>query len=209
MTRTILPEFVCHNLPGGHRFYSGMLPEDLVLSSERFEALWNHHPTECHEIKIHGRIVKTPRFQQAYGEDYYYTGRVNKAQPIPGLVQALVDWAQLQVEPQLNGVLINWYDGNLGHYIGKHRDSTTNMVTGAPIVTLSFGEDRFFRLRPWKGAGTLDFRASNGTVFVMPYDTNAAYTHEVPHSQKFRGRRVSITLRAFKPATSVSGFNIA
>ena len=36
-----------------------------------------------------------------------------------------------------------------------------------------------------------------GGVFVMPYATNLAWTHEVPHFARDRGRRVSVTLRAF------------
>jgi hypothetical protein len=48
---------------------------------------------------------------------------------------------------------------------------------------------------PWKGEGFRDFAARDGAVFVLPYATNLAYTHEVPHSAASRGRRISITLR--------------
>jgi alkylated DNA repair dioxygenase AlkB len=71
------------------------------------------------------------------------------------------------------------------------------MIEGAPIVTVSYGATRTFRLRPWKGDGVRDFEARDGTVFVMPYATNRAWTHEVPHNAKSLGRRISITLRAF------------
>ena len=36
----------------------------------------------------------------------------------------------------------------LDHYIGAHRDSTASMIEGVPIVTVSLGEERAFRLRP-------------------------------------------------------------
>ena len=55
------------------------------------------------------------------------------------------------------------------------------MIEGVPIVTMSLGEERVFRLRPWKGAGFIDFPVRNGTVIVMPYVTNKHWTHEVPH----------------------------
>ena len=71
------------------------------------------------------------------------------------------------------------------------------MHNGAPIVTVSLGQDRVFRLRPWKGKGFRDFDAENGTVFVMPYNTNQAWTHEVPKAKRFQGRRISVTFRAF------------
>jgi len=71
------------------------------------------------------------------------------------------------------------------------------MVPGAPIVTISLGDRRVFRLRPWKGRGVRDFEVANGTVIVMPYDTNLTWTHEVPGRAQDRGRRISLTLRAF------------
>ena len=89
------------------------------------------------------------------------------------------------------------YEGRLGHYIGPHSDKTEQLVPGAPIVTLSFGEERVFRLRPIEGKGYRDFRADDGTVFVMPDETNRAWHHEVPRFARYRGQRVSVTLRAF------------
>jgi alkylated DNA repair dioxygenase AlkB len=118
--------------------------------------------------------------------------------PVPK-IRAIVSWCKDGIDRRLNGLLLNWYDGTLGHYIGKHRDSTKNMVKGAPIVTLSFGKRRTFRLRPWRTSGEhVDFDAENGTMFVMPYETNLAWTHEVPTSTRSRGRRISFTLRAFE-----------
>ena len=78
------------------------------------------------------------------------------------------------------------------------------MISGAPIVTISFGEERLFRLRPWRAVPAdpkTDSVAVNGAVFVMPYDTNLPFTHEVPPSSNKIGRRVSLTLRAFTQGT--------
>lgn len=185
-------------IDGTHSFFIGRLPDHLIFTHKQFDELWDGHPTEYHLIKIHGRLVKTPRWQQAYGADYHYTGRVNKALPVPPLLDPIYTWCNEAVFPRLNGLLLNWYDATLDHYIGKHRDSTTNMIEGAPIVTISLGEQRDFRLRPWKGKGFRDFPATHGTVFIMPYETNLAWTHEVPHAAKYTGRRISITARAFE-----------
>ena len=186
-----------HDLDGTHSFYAGQLSGELRFGSDEFEQLWQLHPEEFHEIKIHGRPVKTPRWQQAYGADYHYTGRVNKALPVPDILQPLLTWSRQAIASELNGILLNWYDGSHGHYIGKHRDSTKNMIYGAPIVTISLGQERTFRLRPWKENGLRDFQATDGKVFIMPYDTNLAWTHEVPSSKKLLKRRVSVTIRAF------------
>ena len=191
--------FECHNLDNTHTFCTGRLPDSLVLNSDQFDALWQMHPPELHLIKIHGRLVHTPRWQQAYGMDYYYTGRVNKALPIPPLLNPLVNWAKENIDERLNGILVNFYDGKLDHKIGPHHDSIKNMVSYTPIVTISFGEGRIFRLRPagdCKHATPVDFQASNGAVFIMPFETNLAFKHEVPSSKRLCGRRISVTLRA-------------
>lgn len=189
--------FEHHDLGGGLTFFTGVLPPTLCFGPAAFEALWRLHPPECHEILMHGRAVKTPRWQQAFGMDYRYTGRVNRALPIPPLLDPLLAWARALIDVRLNSLLVNWYDGSLGHYMGRHRDSIGEMVKGAPIVTVSLGEERVFRLRPYRGEGRRDFPARDGTVFVMPYETNRAWAHEVPRARKSQGRRISVTFRGF------------
>lgn len=193
-----IDDFERNELDQRHALYGGRLPDELCLDETGFAELWNLHPDEYHEVHLHGRRVKTPRWQQSYGRNYHYSGQVHEALPMPSIVGPLVEWSQSTIDPRLNGVLLVWYDDTLGHYIGKHRDSTTNMVPGAPIVTISFGAERVFRLRPWKGRGFHDFPTKDGRVFVMPYDTNLAWTHEVPKRASETGRRVSVTLRAFE-----------
>jgi len=192
------PGFRCAMLDQTHCIYVGELPPEISFSSSQFDQLWQQHPDEYHEIMMHGRLVRTPRWQQAYGKDYHYTGKVNPAIELPPLLQPFLQWTQQMFDERLNGVLLNWYDGNLGHYMGPHRDSRKNMYHGAPIITLSLGQQRTFRLRPWKGAGKIDFQAPAGTVFVMPYSTNLAWTHEIPKSKAAKERRISITVRAFE-----------
>ncbi|MEM9461553.1 MAG: alpha-ketoglutarate-dependent dioxygenase AlkB [Myxococcota bacterium] len=184
-------------LDDAHAILVGTLPAPLVPDATAFNALWSIHPSDFHEIKIHGRLVKTPRWQQAYGADYRYTGNTNRAlPPTPPMVRWL-DWAREHFDPTLNGLLLNWYDGARGHYIGKHRDSEINRIEGSPIVTLCFGEHRPFRMRPWKSSDFVDIPAPDGSLIVIPWETNRAFTHEVPSSKKAQGRRISVTIRAF------------
>ncbi len=149
---------------------------------------------------MHGRLVKTPRWQQSFGADYHYAGNTNPGLPVLPLMAPFLTWARQTIEPRLNGLLFNWYDGQLGHYIGPHRDSTHNMVHEIPIVTISLGESRAFRLRPYRGKGFVDIVVSNGSVVAIPWAVNQRFTHEVPAPRGAIGRRISITLRAFVPS---------
>lgn len=186
-------------LGGGLSVHHGRLPAALLPDDAAFAALWDLHPAAYHVISMHGRAVATPRWQQAYGADYHYTGRVNRAEPLTPAMTPFLAWARAAIDPRLDALLFNWYDAEHAHYIGKHRDSTRDMIDGAPIVTISLGATRLFRLRPWRAAGIVDLEAAHGSVIVIPYATNLAWTHEVPHRAGDRGRRISITLRAFHP----------
>ncbi len=190
-------DFVCHQLDEISKFYTGVLPTKIYTDNCLFEKLWKLHPQEFHNIKIHGQLVKTPRWQQAYNKDYYYTGNINKALPLPILINPFLEWTKSVIDARLNGILVNWYDGSKRHYIGKHQDSTTGIISGTPIVTISLGETRIFRLRSKTKSGYRDFLAENRSVFIMPYETNKIWTHEVPYFKNYQGRRISITLRAF------------
>ena len=184
-------------LDDSHSIWLGALPANLHFDTSKFEALWAMHPPEYHRIRMGGRWVDTPRWQQAYGADYRYTGHINRALPTPALLAPLLRYATQHIDPRLNGLLLNWYDAERGHYIGRHRDKPTDLVPGAPIVTLSFGAGRTFRLRPWKGRGKIDISLGDGAVVIIPFDTNTLWTHEVPLFAHDRGCRVSVTIRAF------------
>jgi alkylated DNA repair dioxygenase AlkB len=192
-------EFSIHSLDDSHRFFVGRLSEELLPDLTAFQSLWELHPDDYHVIRIHGRPIKTPRWQQAYGADYFYTGSTNTALSVPAILEPLHRWARQAIDDRLSGLLLNWYDSALGHYIGPHHDSTKNMVPGAPIVTVSLGEQRIFRVTHPKLKVKRDFLAESGTVLIMPYETNSAWKHSVPKLPRHRGRRISITLRAFQP----------
>ena len=189
-------DFVCLPLDAQHVLWKGRLPSELRLSDAQFEELWSKHPCESY-ITLYGRRILTPRWQQAYGKDYSFSGQTAEALPIPPLLSPILTWTQEVIESRLNGILVNWYDGALNHYIGKHRDEGKGLIEQKPIVTISFGEHRVLRMRPWKGQGYLDFEMKGGAVFIIPYVTNRSFTHEVPASKRCRGRRISVTIRAF------------
>ncbi len=190
--------FTVHALDETHQLWEGRLPEPLLCDFTRFDELWNLHPEAYHDIQMGGKWRKTPRWQQAYHRDYAYSGSLNTAQPVPEILIPYWDWARAEIDARLNGLLVNWYEGKLRHYIGKHRDTPNQLVPGSSIVTISFGGERKFRMRPWRGSGFQDFPAKDGTVFVMPFSTNQAWTHEVPASATLTDRRISVTLRAFE-----------
>jgi len=190
--------FVEHQLDRDHSIWMGSLPEALRVDTNGFEELWSMHPTEYHDIRIYGRVCAAPRWQQAYGRDYTYSGSTANALPIPPCLGGLLAWARADVAAGLNGMLCNWYLGTLRHYIGPHHDSMKGIVEGSVIVTISLGEERVMRFRRPGTRGFRDFRMADGKVVLTPTVTNAKWKHEVPAPKRFKGRRISISIRAFE-----------
>ncbi|MEL7160532.1 MAG: alpha-ketoglutarate-dependent dioxygenase AlkB [Bacteroidota bacterium] len=167
------------------------------FTDTEFSALWESHPAEYHRIVMHGKEVRTPRWQQAYGHNYQYSGSRNNALPITPSLAPFLTWCRQHVDARLNGLLLNWYDGQLGHYIGAHRDSTIGLVKDCPIVTISLGEERIFRMRPHGGSGYQDFSVRHGDALVIPAATNTKWTHEIPKFKRYQGKRISVTVRGY------------
>lgn len=190
--------FEVHNLDATHAIFIGKLPSELIESVADFEDLWRLHPKDYHIVKMLGKEIPTPRWQQAYGFDYEYTGSKQNALPIGPYLLPFQNWCKKEIHPQMNSLLLNWYEGEKKHYIGPHRDSPFGLLTGSPIVTISMGEERVFRFRPWKGKGFQDFVVQHGDVLVIPWATNKTWTHEVPHFARFKKRRISLTLRVYE-----------
>jgi alkylated DNA repair dioxygenase AlkB len=193
-----MTDFTTHTLADGeHQILTTRLPEAL-LGQTSFERWWSLHPEAFSQIMIHGRMVEIPRWQQAYGKDYHFSGTVNEALDLTPEMQAVLEWCQQSIDARLNGLLFNWYDGAQDHYIGAHRDSRQGLIEGTPIVTISLGEERPFRMRPYRQKGFEDFLVGDGDVLVIPWKTNLTHTHEVPNAARYTDRRISITARAFE-----------
>lgn len=171
--------------------------QSFMLNSQQFNEIWDLHPDHFHTMMIHGKKVLSPRWQQAYGKNYRYTGAINNALPIPSQLQLFLDWAKSNIDERLNGLLLNWYDGQKGHYIGAHRDDTRDLLRNSTVVTISLGQERIFRMRPYQQKGYKDITFRNGEVIIVPWVTNLKWTHGIPKFKKYGGKRISIALRAY------------
>ena len=174
------------------------LDEELYRSKAKFENLWDLHPDDFPSIFLHGRQVNLPRWQKAYGMNYFFSNNLSKAEPVPSSLKPYLSWAKMNIDQRLNGMLLNWYDHQLGHYIGAHRDSTQGLYEDSIIVMISLGGARVMRFRPMNKKAYVDIELNNGDAVVMPLYTNLNYKHEVPKFKRFQHRRISITIRCFK-----------
>jgi alkylated DNA repair dioxygenase AlkB len=188
----------CHRLEDQYKIYIGSFP-DVTLSDAEFELLWAERPQKAQEVMIHGKLKPIPRRQCAYEKPYRFSGITIQPEPVtPEVLKRLLVWSK-RFDERLNGLLVNFYDATLHEYIGAHNDSTSDMAEGAPIVTISLGAERVFRIFTNEKKPFKDLPVGNGTVIVLPFDTNKHFKHGVPHFERFDGRRISVTVRAFVP----------
>jgi len=186
----------------------GDLPEHLFVSTDapwEFQQLWDLHPEEHHEIVIYGQPHQTPRWQQAYGRDYAFSGGMAKAAELPEEFEPYLEWANELGYGEFNQFLVNWYaDGN--HYIGSHADDEGPLRKNSPIVTITLcgeGDARTFRIRNKKTKEIVrDVETTNGLVMIMGGRFQQEFKHEIV---KVTGKRaesmapsISITLRQFR-----------
>ena len=130
-----------------------------TLAPARFDEMWSLHPPTLGRNTFDGRSVQTPRYFQAFGRAYSFSGQT--AAPLPlarvplaaepltkigALVTAAGAGTAQPALPSPNGLLVNWYRAE--HSIGLHRDDTRELVHGAPVWSLSWGHRRRFCLRP-------------------------------------------------------------
>ena len=106
-------------------------------------------------------------------------------------------------ELRFNFCLVNYYR-NGDDYISWHGDDMTDLQVGAPIVSVSIGATRDFKIRPKKqyrdilGNETLTIDLRDGDILVMAGKLQAYYEHHVPKRKRVTTGRLNYTFRVVR-----------
>lgn len=197
------PSWVCHF----------RIPINLsILNQVNYATLLGLCPKERKQVIIGGASVTLPRYIMPLWKPYNFSGLHHPPYDgqVPASIIELLDWCNSQIvhwlphndlghfgahvmDCKFNSALINWYmDGSQS--IGPHSDKITGLIPGAPIITVSFGTTRRFRVRHKDADESQVFMMGHGTAIVMGGRMQQHYTHEVPKSVDDTPR-VSITFR--------------
>lgn len=204
-----MAKFRKENLTDKSWVRSGKIPKILVPSENLMKRLWNLHPDKKPIVRIHGKNLTCPRWNESYLNSYAFSGQIALVNPNPDKYFVTLLWWINRQDPdnehKFNQILVNWYE-NGNDYIGAHSDDEKQLIQGSEVVTISLGATRTFRIRP-KHRGIVewlkkDFEVKSGDVLIMGGSIQSQFTHEIVkiNGEKGRnvGRRISVTLRKFK-----------
>lgn len=177
-----------------------LLPNEIRMEDDTFSFLWSL-PKHNEAIIIMGKHVAAPRYTNNYGKDYFYSGILHKAQPIPHpYLSALLEWICSHSQQPYQQILMNRYEDGR-HYIGWHRDDTTQLVKHSAIYSFSFGCPRQFKVRRLSDNKVIHkFTTGNNTLLIMGGAFQTYYQHCVTKQsiKKVYEPRINITFRLFK-----------
>lgn len=165
-----------------------------------FAWMLQHAPWQAERPFLFGKHHDVKRQTCAFGTPglaYRYSGVLREANPWPEVLLGLVHRLHNEVDPRINFALANHYpDGEA--YIGPHSDDEADMLPDAPIVGISLGAVRTFRLLPKDGGDSVDVELAHGSALVMWGKTQRHYRHSVPKRLRCKEPRVSLTFRCFQ-----------
>lgn len=176
----------------------GSLPTNIKVD---FDALWNLHPEEKGKVKLYGKVMETPRWQESYLQPYYFSGMSHGGGELPEILKPFLVWANELGYGDFNQVFLNWYE-NGNYYIGTHSDDETQLKKDSAIVSISLGQERIFRIRNKKDKSiVLDVPLPDKEVVVMAGKFQKELLHEIVKVNGKKGEsmspRINITFRQF------------
>jgi alkylated DNA repair dioxygenase AlkB len=211
-----------------YQFYDSLyIPNFIENPTEIFEELneeINWLPRSNFTFKIFGHIFNLPRdkaFQgdnmgddfrplYRYGDDY-----LPKVVDFTKKAGEIRDKLEKKFGVHNNHMVANRYINGKDH-IGFHVDKVRDFVPGSKVYTVSFGEERVFRMKkmPSKRIEKLegyeeekikekeeifDVILKPGSLFIIGPKTNTFYKHSIVKTGKKNvGTRISLTIRNIK-----------
>lgn len=190
-------------------------------SSELFNQVWNNHPLDHAIIKMFGKDVPVPRYQQAYGRSYQFSGAISNSIEETDYIREMKETLNRILKRQypmdsvsnnvasiydheFNMCFCNWYEPH--HYIGPHADDERQLYSNSPIASITWGAPRTFVLTAIKNRGKpkviqrKEIVLEDGDCLIMGGTCQKTHKHEILKLKKnqVRGNRINFTFRCFQ-----------
>lgn len=172
---------------------------------ERLENEVEYFSGDLLKVQVFGKWHQIPRKQVSYGDSgltYSFSGTCVPAVPWTPLMHELKETIKKVTGIDFNFVLVNRYKDGEDH-MGEHRDDEKELVSGAPIASLSFGQTRDFIFRHKDARGSkatrkidrVKLELEHGSLLMMNPPTNNFWYHSLPVRKSARNVRINLTFR--------------
>ena len=140
---------------------------------------------------------KYGHMQCVLGQDYVFSGQVNKGNPMPVAIERLMARINEYLGSNLNSCYANHYlHGNQG--LGYHTDKEPQLEMSQPVVSISYGTSRTFWFKDIATGEEYPILLEDGDLVVMGKDSQIKYLHSIKKEPLIVGERISLTFRCFK-----------
>ena len=160
----------------------------------------NSYGLRHYNITIYGKTHLFPRSMSWFGKVPYTFSGVTLKQDVkpPEPLRILLDLVRDTYSDKLNCCLLNYYkDGS--DYINWHSDDEFIFDSKEPIVTLSVGGSRRFKVRSILNHSDVEeYDSGHGDIIVMPPGFQQTHQHSIPKTSKQVDPRLSFTFRSYK-----------
>ncbi len=174
-----------------HSFYQPA-DADLWMAKLMTELDWQQE-----DIIIAGKPVRVPRLMCWYGEPeavYRYSGVSHTPLPFTQSLTLIRQQIQNYCSHHFNSVLANLYrDG--ADSMGWHADKEKELGVNPAIASLSFGDQRLFKIRHNKTKETLNLELQHGDLLLMSGPLQHHWHHCLPKTRKPKQARINLTFR--------------
>tara|TARA_B100000949_G_C14095355_1_gene371753 strand:- start:29 stop:640 length:612 start_codon:yes stop_codon:yes gene_type:complete len=166
-----------------------------------FKELYEETPWQQDDIKIFGKIYPQPRLTALYagnGLPYSYSGITMHPHHFTPTLQHIKELVEGICNTEFTTCLLNLYrngqDSN-----GWHADDEKELGKNPVIASVSFGAERFFKMRPKDRKGeTIKLKLAHGSLLIMAGETQHFWQHELPKTKLVIEPRINLTFRVIK-----------
>lgn len=175
-------------------------------SDSIFQELLTKLAWQEEQIYIFGKWIKVPRLMCWYGDPeaiYTYSNVPHRPSPwIPELL-ILKEDVSGYCHCCFNSVLANLYR-NGRDSMGCHADNERELGINPTIASLSFGDERLFRLYHNKNKQLkLEIPLGHGDLLIMAGALQHHWRHALPKTRQIKRERVNLTFRWVNPVQQV------
>lgn len=172
------------------------IPNFVSKPDEVFNRLYNDLNWKRHNSK--------PR-REYYCNDHpvpYTYGRGEFAttyhpEPYSEDILAIRHLLEKELDTVLDVCFLNCYEDYADH-LGWHADDGEEMDPDRPIVTVSFGAERYIWFKEMKGTEVDKILLEKGSACIMPAGMQKTHFHRIPKHDRPCGPRISLTYRGYK-----------